>query len=267
MSDVDHLDLGGYLLGQLSAGDEQRFRDHLEDCPECRAGAQELGQVAAMGRAMPPAAEPPVALEARTLAAVERAAYSANGHEPGRRRAPKREPLRLRLPLRLPLRGLAFAGAAAAVGVALFAVAHLTGLHGGGAGPHDHITGQDGDKLPIELAALGGVKPRAHAEFHRADEGVTVTFHSDHLPPPGPGYHYELWLSKPGQPAAGTRRISAGTFRPDAKGTTFTDLSAAADPEAYSVLAITRERTDGDPAPTFPDVTRSDWSKRPNNGR
>jgi len=55
-------------------------------------------------------------------------------------------------------------------------------------------------------------------------------------------------------------------FRPDAKGTTFTDLSTAVDPDDYSVLAITRERTDGDPGPTLPDVTRSDWSRRANNG-
>lgn len=79
-----------------------------------------------------------------------------------------------------------------AVGAAFFAVAHFTGLRGGDAtagNPQAHHQGVDGDKLPIELAALGGAKPRAHAEVNRTDEGVTVAFHSDHLPPAGLGYH------------------------------------------------------------------------------
>ncbi|MDR9451886.1 MAG: zf-HC2 domain-containing protein [Acidimicrobiia bacterium] len=34
--------ISGYLDGELSQGEEQRVRVHLEDCPECRATAEEL---------------------------------------------------------------------------------------------------------------------------------------------------------------------------------------------------------------------------------
>lgn len=49
MSEVQHgLDeelISGYLDGELSQGQEQRVRLHLEDCPECRAMTEELNRL------------------------------------------------------------------------------------------------------------------------------------------------------------------------------------------------------------------------------
>lgn len=49
MSEVQHgFDeelISGYLDGELSQGQEQRVRVHLEDCPECRAMAEELNRL------------------------------------------------------------------------------------------------------------------------------------------------------------------------------------------------------------------------------
>ena len=39
-----HPDLGGFVLGGLSAEEEASFRNHLERCPECR---REVGEDAA----------------------------------------------------------------------------------------------------------------------------------------------------------------------------------------------------------------------------
>ncbi len=49
MSEVQHgFDeelISGYLDGELSQGQEQRVRLHLEDCPECRAMTEELNRL------------------------------------------------------------------------------------------------------------------------------------------------------------------------------------------------------------------------------
>jgi predicted anti-sigma-YlaC factor YlaD len=49
MSEVQHgFDeelISGYLDGELSQGEEQRVRLHLEDCPECRAMTEELNRL------------------------------------------------------------------------------------------------------------------------------------------------------------------------------------------------------------------------------
>ena len=144
-TDCDHTDVGSYLLGQLDAAGEKRFKAHLASCSGCRAAEKEMRAVAVLGSAMAPDLEPPAGPQG--TAAPARAQASS---------------------------------------------AHFTGLRGGDAtagNPQAHHQGVDGDKLPIELAALGGAKPRAHAEVNRTDEGVTVAFHSDHLPPAGLGYH------------------------------------------------------------------------------
>jgi anti-sigma factor RsiW len=39
---VDEILISGYLDGELTQGDTQRVRIHLEDCPACRATADEL---------------------------------------------------------------------------------------------------------------------------------------------------------------------------------------------------------------------------------
>lgn len=190
---------------------------------------------------------PPADLRARTLAAVE---HEAELHP---RAAPRAATARRRWLPRLALGG-ALATAATVVAVV------MGGQHD--AGPKDPFAGIDGDALPIQLAAVGGARPHAHADITRDAGGAKVMFHSDHLVSPGAGRHYELWLVAPDDRPGHPHRVSGGTFLPDAKGTSFTDLRAVADPDRFDVVAITVEADDGDPAPTLPDVVRSDWSTR-----
>jgi len=214
----------------------------------------------------------PAGLEQRVLAAVQREPTAAVQREPtvALQREPTaavREHATLRgrrwVPQRLFPRLAVIGAVTAAIAVILAAGdglrthderSHL-------AANHDH-GGKDGDALPIQLAASGGGGPRAHALVARTDGGAVVTFHSDHLPPPGKDRYYELWLVRPGDSPSRPDRISAGRFIPDAKGTTFIDLAARVKAEAFGIIAITRERDDGDRTPSGPDVVRSDWSKR-----
>jgi anti-sigma-K factor RskA len=251
VSDNAHLDLGGYLLGKLSPEERESFERHLAACDDCRLTLAELEPVASSLESPPPTWQLPAELEARTLAAIEREAASVS--KPTGQRA-----LRPALP-RMPR--LALAGLAAAALAAAFALGALTS-GGDGDRASDHAHRPDGDRLPILLAAADGGRPHSHAEIERTGEGVSVLFHSDFLPVLPLGERYELWLVGRGDSPAQPNRISAGTFVPNAKGTTYVDLSAAADPDAYRVLSITRERIDGDPSPTLPDVVRSDWARR-----
>jgi hypothetical protein len=52
-SDVQHTDVGAYVLGLLEADDRRRFEAHLAHCPRCRAELPELSGIAAAVRATP----------------------------------------------------------------------------------------------------------------------------------------------------------------------------------------------------------------------
>ena len=97
--------------------------------------------------------------------------------------------------------------------------------------------------------------------FQRSSAATRRRVHESR-PFPGKDRYYELWLVRPGDSPSRPDRISAGRFIPDAKGTTFIDLAARVKAEAFGIIAITRERDDGDRTPSGPDVVRSDWSKR-----
>jgi hypothetical protein len=53
-SDVQHTDVGAYVLGLLEPDDRRRVELHLAHCPRCRAELPELSGVAAAVRAIPP---------------------------------------------------------------------------------------------------------------------------------------------------------------------------------------------------------------------
>ncbi|MFI8932271.1 zf-HC2 domain-containing protein [Streptomyces sp. NPDC053474] len=57
-----HRDAGAYALGVLDPADAFRFEDHLEDCPRCRAGVDDIALPArllrAHGRVLPPVPGP-----------------------------------------------------------------------------------------------------------------------------------------------------------------------------------------------------------------
>jgi hypothetical protein len=62
------------VIGILGSAQAEDFRRHLTDCPHCRAAVAEFGRIGQMLQHLPPAAEPPPGLEARTIASVLAAA-------------------------------------------------------------------------------------------------------------------------------------------------------------------------------------------------
>jgi hypothetical protein len=81
----------GHALDALEPDDEQRFLNHLGDCPRCRAALDDFRAVAAQLAYAPPPVEPPARLHAAILAGIgsgvpaARPAGPAGTRRPGRR--------------------------------------------------------------------------------------------------------------------------------------------------------------------------------------
>jgi anti-sigma-K factor RskA len=225
-----HHDLGGYLLGSLTADERDRFERHLESCELCRAELDELGEPAGLLLLATPAVAPPSGLKDRTFAAIEAEAVA-----------------RVVVPLARQRRWPRVA-AVAAVAAAVF-VAFLAG------------TRLDRPEGTVEVAAVlsapGGGPQQALVEVRKTGIGRVVRFESDTLPILPKGEYYELWFVGPGDTRARPNRISAGTFHPDERGRSNVQFAAAVDPAKYPVLSVTAEPGDGNPKRTGPEVLRS----------
>jgi anti-sigma-K factor RskA len=228
-----HVDLAAYLLGRLGPAEVADVEEHMAACESCRAAAAELeGTAGLLARAAAPAA-PPADLEARTLAAVRAAAGAAPEPQPRRRRV-------------FAWPRLALAGGLAA----LVAAAVLAGSQLGGDG------GLPG--MPeLEATLTSRTGDSATAVVRKTGIGRVVEFRTTELPILPEGEYYELWFVGPGDRPGRPNRISAGTFHPDEEGRSHVRFAAAVDPAKYPRLAVTAEPGDGDPAPSGPDVLRS----------
>ena len=71
------------------------------------------------------------------------------------------------------------------------------------------------------------------------------TFFAHHLPPVRAGREYQLWLVTTDE-----RKISAGTFRPDAAGHAVVEATYALPADALAAVAVTEEPAGGVPQPT-----------------
>lgn len=236
---LPHDNLAGYVLGSLRPAEEAAFEEHLATCPSCREHVDELGGPAQLLRRAVPDYEIPPELEARTLAAIERAAAEADGAAPARLPTPARN--------RLFGRRLVMAAAAAAVAAgAVFAGTQLN--RPGSGGPLE---------LQAVLAAPGGGAARATVTVRTEGIGRVIAFRTDDLPILPRGEYYELWFVGPGDTPTHPNRISAGTFHPDRQGRSNVDFTAAVDPKLYPILSVTAEPGDGNPQRTGPEVLRS----------
>jgi hypothetical protein len=73
-ADLAHPEAADWVLGTMGPAQAEDFQRHLTDCPHCRAAVAEFGELGQMLQHLPPAAEPPPGLEARTIASVLAAA-------------------------------------------------------------------------------------------------------------------------------------------------------------------------------------------------
>jgi len=187
------IDLGGYVLGNLTLDEQQALEVHLEGCEACRA---ELGELEGL----------PILLElARPEAASPRSARpEAGGPEPIHR-APEVVGSRRRS------RVLVGAGAVLAIAAALI-IGVLIGR------PDQPAFGRS---IPLQTAAAAPVPSAAgEAAFRATDNGTVVRLDLEGLPAEGSWYEC-TWSSGQGDQ-------SAGTFRPAADGSVHIDLTTAA---------------------------------------
>ena len=88
-ADLAHPAAADWVLGTLGPAQAEDFRRHLTGCPHCRAAVAEFGQLGQMLQHLPPAAEPPPGLEARTIASVLAAAAKYPTPQADRRSDPE----------------------------------------------------------------------------------------------------------------------------------------------------------------------------------
>ncbi len=181
-------------------------------------------------RDMSPVVTPPPELRRRTLRAIASGSDSERPAARPRRRRP------------------AWHGAAAAVAAAA-ALALAFVVVGGDEHP--------APELRATLQAPGQPNITARADIVKTGIGREIEFRTDALPILPTGEYYELWFVAPGDAPGRPKRISAGTFHPDARGRSHVRLTAAADPEKYPELSVTAEPGDGNPRPSGVEVLRS----------
>ena len=130
---------------------------------------------------------------------------------------------------------------AAAALVAALAILGALLLEGGG-----------GEVTRLTLVAAEGWRPRP-GDRH-PDGGRSLLRRPHPGPPPAPGSLYELWAVSPQDTLERPQRVSLGTFTTAADGSARLIAFTAPRPTASSVVGVTLEPVDGNPARTGPRV-------------
>lgn len=223
---LEHAEVAGWALGALDPEDAQAFGEHLRACSQCQATAAEFEPVARGLRRAAPAVEPPDYLEAKTIAAVQRAVIS--GRRPEAK--PDKASRWWHLHWTNPLLSVATALAAAAVTAAAFVTVQVLQL----TAPAVAAT--------FNLQAQSGFSGSAAATVRHAGGGWKIQLTVDHLRALPPGQFYECWYagmnSRPGHPEL----ITAGTFVVGRSGNGTFSMWSAADPANFTTMQITAEQ-------------------------
>ena len=165
------VDAAPYVLGALEQHEFERFREHMQSCPDCRAEVAELQLVVDDLPTTVPRAEAPQELRQRIIATVraEAAVLHAAGHEADQ---PPRRLGRWRTPR------LSFAAAGASLAAIAAVIVLLTV---GGSSPHEKVIEA---KVTI---------PGARAALHQRSGHTELVVAK--MPQPALGKIYEVWLS------------------------------------------------------------------------
>lgn len=215
-----HPDLAGWVLGALEAEDAEAFERHLEACDDCRAELDQLERLPALLSIAAPPVELPGDLEERTLAAVHRAASRRRG------------------------RRFAQLGTAAAACLALVAVLTLGNL------------GVQPQTASFALSPVAGGAMRAEANARKVANGWEVDLTAVNLPPG----QYECWYTGPGDLPGTPNRVSAGTFKVEPNGQVEVTMTVAVSPLQFTMMEISKEPADNNPAMTGTVVLRGEVS-------
>jgi hypothetical protein len=208
------IDLGGYVLGNLTVEEQHTVEAHLESCSACRAELVELeGIPVLLDLARPDAVTPPPPVP-RPVSLPERVLPLDRAH--GRAFGSTRRSRVL----------------VAATGVVAIAAALVVGVLIGRPDQPEF-----GRTIPLETASAApapgspgsGGTPAGTASLRPTDNGTVVRLDLEGLPADGSWYEC-TWSSGQGEQ-------SAGTFRPADDGTAHIDLTTAA--RAYPGWTLT----------------------------
>jgi anti-sigma-K factor RskA len=226
-----------YALGELSPAEAARVARHLEACPECRATLRNIEESLGWLGTVVPQSDPPPALRARVLAAVER----ADRHRWRSAWA----------------RGLLAAAAGLLLIALLLAVtradrrvdelANRQAVAASVLAKADWSTVMQG-----EVPGLPSVVGRVYLDR----EGERAVVALEKMPPPGRGTVYQLWLVR-----SDGQRENGGVFVPDAAGRVLLVVEAQTSWSNYQGMGITMEPAPGGSAqPTGSRVAGCSWN-------
>ena len=225
-AELAHPQAADWVTGTLGPDDVVLFQFHLKGCPHCQAAIAEFGQLGQLLRQLPPAAEPPPALEARTIAGVlAAAAADRSSTRAGTRAGGMAKVIRFpRWRSRTGLLTIASAVAAAVIAVLLV-------------GPG---LGAQKASFAFRLAPPRGSgqaasAPSGSAAARQDSSGSwNITLTVRHLKDVGPKRWYECWyVSRDGQ------AVSAGTFVVPPSGNGTFPMTSSADPTEFQSMEIT----------------------------
>lgn len=220
-ADLAHPEVAGWLLGKLDAAEADDFRAHLTGCPHCQAAVAELTPVGQALRRLPPDAEPPPGLEARTIARVQAAAAAPRRRVPALSR------------IRWPHWDTRLLVAAAAAAAAIVAVAVVLGQ--GGTPARSPVA------AVIALRSPSGGPATGQAVVTRQAGGWSIHLSVHGLTASGPGQFYECWYAGPGNRPGHPELITAGTFTVGQDGRGSFTMWSAANPHIFRTMQITPE--------------------------
>ena len=237
-AELAHPQAADWVTGTLGPDDVVLFQFHLKGCPHCQAAVAEFGQLGQMLRHLPPAAEPPPALEARTIAGVLAAAAADRSSTRAGTRVDDMAEDRaspqpggvakvIRFPRWRSRTGLlTIASAVAAAVIAVLLV--VPGL------------GAQKASFAFQLAPPHGPgqaasAPSGSATARQDPSGSwNITLTVRHLKDVGPKRWYECWyVSRDGQ------AVAAGTFVVPPSGNGTFPMTSSADPRDFQVMEIT----------------------------
>jgi anti-sigma-K factor RskA len=246
---------GGYALGILSEPERKEFEAHVSSCSTCAEEVRSLIDVTNGLAYAVPQLDPPAALRARVLKAVEQS-------EPLRAIAVKPRPS-----AGLPV-WLAVAASLAALALGLYALTlreRIAGLEARLRDANARVADAEQqiavfrsridesqqiaaimaaeDVRRIDLAGQAPARGAAGRAYWSPSRGLVFT--ASNLPAPSAGRQYQLWVIPPGgQP------VSAGMLDLDPNGRVMMTIGEASTTIPVGTVAVSLERAGGVPSPT-----------------
>jgi len=277
-ADLAHPEAADWVMGTLGPAQAEDFSRHLTDCLHCQAAVAEFGQLGQMLQHLPPAAEPPPGLEARTIASVLAAAAKYPTPKADRRsdpedRAatrvqprpqlqppagdetrvqprpqlqppakPQARPEVTQLPVWRHYPGRLAAVVAAAAAIITAAIVIPLSLGGGRITP---ATATVTVVIPLHATTaaklIGDGAATGQATAHQAGPSWTfdMTVHGLKVLPGNDVY--ECWWAAPGSTKANPQLVSGGTFVVDNSGSITVTMTTGVDPRQFRTMEITAE--------------------------